>query len=77
MVTPREMEMVADTRIEEWQRAIQRAEYRAWVQRELAGLDAGRERPIWQTVPMWLRGRFTTTGIRTNRRGSTVSEPRA
>ena len=76
MVSPREMEMVADTRVEEWQRAIQRAEHRARVQRELAGLDSGRERPIWQTVPMWLRGRFAMTGTRAGRHGSTVSEPR-
>jgi hypothetical protein len=77
MVSPQEMEMVADTRIEEWQRAIQRAEYRAWVRRELAGLDTGRARSAWQTVSTWLRGRFAMAGIHTDGRGSTVSEPRA
>jgi hypothetical protein len=71
------MEMVADTRIEELQRAIQRAEYCAWVQRELAGFDVARGRPIRQTVSTWLRGRFPTGGSRAGRRGSAVSEPRA
>lgn len=75
MVSPREMELVAETRIEEWRRDTQLAEHRARIQRELALLDMGPARPVLGAIAVWLRGRLPATTTRGGNRGSALSKP--
>ncbi len=60
MFGPREMEMLAEARIEEWRDVILPEISRRSVEQRLVEPAAQTERPRWRMATAWLRGRLAT-----------------